>query len=242
LENPLSLRATTSKRNEAMPVTEPRRDEPSFRSLHDDIYLSLRKALMSGGLVPGQAVSIRSLAQQFGTSVIPVRDALRRLVAERGLSLLPNRTVMVSRMTRHRYQEILNVRLSIEPMLARKATELISTAEIAGLELINDEMQAAVGRDNVKQYLLANQRFHFGLYAAAHSMVMLPIVESLWMQVGPFMHAVFTASGTRNARDSHAEVLKALRRRDSLAVANAIARDLGDAADVVLARTEFEAE
>jgi DNA-binding GntR family transcriptional regulator len=213
--------------------------ESSFRSLHDDIYASLRKALMSGDLVPGQAVSIRALATQFGTSVIPVRDALRRLVAERGLNMLPNRTVAVSRMTRRRYQEILNVRLSLEPVLAEKATDLISPKEIVNLESINERMQSAVGKDNVKLYLLANQEFHFALYNAAQSTVMMPIVESLWMQVGPFMHAVFTASGTRNARDSHAGVLKALRRKDSRAVAVAIERDLGDAADVVLSRTDF---
>ena len=100
-------------------------------------------------------------------------------------------------------------------------------------------MQAAVGPGDVKQYLAANYRFHFGLYQVADSTVMLPIVESLWMQVGPFLNAVFTSEGTKSASDNHAEVLKALRRRDSIAVGNAIKNDLADAADVILANVEF---
>jgi DNA-binding GntR family transcriptional regulator len=207
-------------------------------SLHDAIYASLRQALVMGDFVPGQRFSMRALADRFQVSLIPVRDALKRLVAERGLMMMPNRTVCVPLMTRHTFQELLQVRLSLESMLARRGAELISRKQVAGLARINDEMQAAVGLD-VKPYLAANYRFHFGLYRAADSAVILPIVESLWMQIGPFLNAVFTTKGTANARDNHAEVLKALRRGDSIAVGNAIKRDLADAADVILANVEF---
>jgi DNA-binding GntR family transcriptional regulator len=207
-------------------------------SLHDAIYADLRQALVMGDFVPGQRFSMRTLADRFQVSLIPVRDALKRLVAERGLMMMPNRTVCVPLMTRHTFQELLQVRLSLESMLARRGAELIGRKHVAALARVNDEMQAAVGRD-VKQYLAANYRFHFGLYRAADSAVILPIVESLWMQIGPFLNAVFTTKGTANARDNHAEVLKALRRGDSIAVGNAIKRDLADAADVILANVEF---
>ena len=207
-------------------------------SLHDAIYASLRQGLVMGDFVPGQRFSMRALADRFQVSLIPVRDALKRLVAERGLMMMPNRTVCVPLMTRHTFQELLQVRLSLESMLARRGAELISRKQVVALARINDEMQAAVGRD-VKPYLAANYRFHFGLYRAADSAVILPIVESLWMQIGPFLNAVFTTKGTANARDNHAEVLKALRRGDSIAAGNAIKRDLADAADVILANVEF---
>jgi DNA-binding GntR family transcriptional regulator len=208
-------------------------------SLHDAIYASLRQALVMGDFVPGQRFSMRVLADRFDTSLIPVRDALKRLVAERGLMMLPNRTVCVPLMTRQAFQELLQVRLSLESKLARRGAESIGRTQIARLAQINDEMQAAVGLDNVKQYLAANHRFHFGLYQAAESAVIMPIVESLWMQVGPFLNAVFTSEGTTVARDNHLEVLKALRRGDSVAVGSAIRRDLADAADVILANVEF---
>ena len=215
------------------------RPDSAGSSLHDEIYASLRQALVMGDLIPGQRFSMRTLAERYRTSLIPVRDALKRLVAERGLMMLPNRTVCVPLMTRHAFQELLQVRLSLESMLAQRGAERIGRKEVVALAEINDEMQAAVGLDDVKQYLAANYRFHFGLYRAADSAVMLPIVESLWMQIGPFLNAVFTTKGTKNASDNHAEVLKALRRRDSIAAANAVRSDLADAADVILANVEF---
>ena len=74
--------------------------------LHDDIYAALRHDLISGALAPGQRMSIRTLAESFGTSLVPVRDALKRLVAEHALLMLPNRTVCVPMMTRERFQEL----------------------------------------------------------------------------------------------------------------------------------------
>lgn len=202
----------------------------------------MRQALIVGDLVPGQVVSIRSLADKFGTSLIPVRDAMKRLVAEHALVMLPNRTFCVPLMTRDRFQELLQVRLALETMLAQRAAERIRPATIRELEKVNDEMQASVPADAVRQYLAANQRFHFILYKAADSSAIFPIVESLWLQVGPFLNGVFTHAGTRSARDNHTQVLKALRRRDPVAAADAIRHDLADAADVILARHEFVVE
>lgn len=207
--------------------------------LHHEIYANLRQVLVMGDFVPGQSVSMRMLADRFQTSLIPVRDALTRLIAERGLVMMPNRTVCVPLMPRHRFQELLQVRLSVESMLARRAAELITRQQVAELAAINNEMQAAVGQNDVKKYLAANYRFHFGLYSKADSAVILPIVESLWLQVGPFLNAVFTRRGTKTARDNHAEVLKALRRGDVAAVGSTVASDLGDAADLILANFEF---
>lgn len=208
-------------------------------SLHDEIYAALRHALVVGDLVPGQAFSIRMLAERFGTSLIPVRDALKRLYAEHALAMLHNRTFCVPKMTRRRFQELLQVRLSLETMLARRAAELISEKATRELERINAEMQEAVPANEVRRYLIANQRFHFAIYRAADSRAIFPIVESLWMQVGPYLNGVFTNAGTRNARDNHTQVLKALRRHDAVAAAEAIRSDLADAADVILARDEF---
>jgi DNA-binding GntR family transcriptional regulator len=208
-------------------------------NLHDEIYVALRHALIVGDVVPGQAFSSRTLAERFGTSLIPVRDALRRLYAEHALALLQSGTFCVPKMSRQRFQELLQVRLNLETMLARRAAERISPRAIRELDAINAEMQAAVPANEVRRYLIANQRFHFTIYGTANSLAIFPIVESLWMQVGPFLNGVFTIAGTRNARDNHTQVLKALRRHDPIAAGDAIAKDLADAADVILASAEF---
>lgn len=215
------------------------RDGTTAGRLHDEIYDILCQALIAGELVPGQAFSIRALAERFGTSLIPVRDALKRLVAEHALTMLPNRTVCVPEMTRARFQELLQVRLDLESMLVRRAVEHLGQQDIVELENINAAMQEAARRGEIKPYLEANRSFHFRLYGASESVVTLPIVESLWMQAGPFLNGVFNAAGTKNARDNHEQVLKALRRRDPITAAQAVASDLMDAADVILARRDF---
>jgi DNA-binding GntR family transcriptional regulator len=176
-------------------------------SLHDAIYASLLQALVMGDLVPGQRFSMRALADRFHTSLIPVRDALKRLVAERGLRILPNRTVCVPLMTRQAFQELLQVRLSLESKLARRGAELIVRGQVGRLAEINDEMQAAVGLDDVKQYLAANHRFHFGLYQVADSAVILPIVESLWMRWAR-SSTRYSRVKARTGQDNHMEVRK----------------------------------
>ena len=94
-------------------------------NLEDAAYENMREALMEGRFKPGQTFTIRGLAQVFGTSVMPVRDALKRLVAERALTLLPNRSVILPLMSRERFQEILQIRLSLETMITERAALLI---------------------------------------------------------------------------------------------------------------------
>ncbi len=215
-------------------------DDKPAATLHDSIYAVLRHDLISGGLVPGQRVSMRTLAERFGTSLVPVRDALKRLVAERGLLMLPNRTVCVPGLSRVHFKELLATRLMLETQLTRRAAERIEQHDIARLDAINAAMREAVRAGDVGRYLATNHNFHFVLYAIAQSRVILPIVENLWMQAGPFLNAVFTEHGTRNADGNHAEVLKALRRGDPAGAGKAIHADLADAADLILSNVDFD--
>lgn len=212
----------------------------SAGNLEDQIYHRLREALSSGRYKPGQSFTIRSLAEVYGTSPMPVRDALKRLAAEKALDVLPNRSVVVPLMSRARFQEILRVRLSLEPAVAATATELIGLEDIHRMAEDDRRMRQALADGDPKQYLALNQHFHFRLYRAAHSVVMMPIIENMWMQVGPYLHELFAASrGMQSSTEHHAELLQALRRKDSAAVAQAVHKDLADAADVVIASNHF---
>lgn len=210
-------------------------------NLHDAAYEQMRQALIDGRFKPGQAFSIRTLAAVFGTSPMPVRDALKRLAAERVLELRPNRSVAVPRMSRSRFQEILQVRLALEPMLVARAVPHLTAEQIGAMAHEHERMCAAESQQDPAAYLAANRRFHFRLYEAADTTVMLPIVESLWMQVGPYLHEVFGAhkAATRTADHHHLEILRALRRLDAEAASRALWRDIFDAADEILAGNLF---
>jgi len=210
--------------------------DAGHNSLHDAAYDQIRQALINGRFKPGQTFTIRTLASVLGTSPMPVRDALKRLVAERALELRPNRSVILPYMSRARFQEILQIRLALEPMLAARATPHIGPEQISAMAEDHETMCKAVEQRDVTTYLAANRRFHFLLYEAASTVVMLPVVESMWMQIGPYLHEVFAAkeTGTVTADHHHIAVLRALRRQDGAAASRAIWEDISDAADGIL--------
>lgn len=210
-------------------------------NLHDAAYDRLRHALMDGHFAPGQTFTIRALAAVFGTSPMPVRDALKRLVAERALELGPLRSVVLPVMSRARFVEILQVRLSLEPMLAARATPNVPAGLLRAMEDDHRAMCAGLAANDATAYLSANRSFHFRLYGAAGSQVMLPVVESLWMQVGPHLNQIFRTSpkATTTADHHHVALMRALRRQDAQAAARAIHDDLADAADTILAADSF---
>jgi DNA-binding GntR family transcriptional regulator len=213
-------------------------------NLHDAAYERMRQALMDGHFRPGQTFTIRALAAVFGTSPMPVRDALKRLVAERALELRPNRSVVLPIMTRARFQEILQIRLSLESMLASRAATRVTPPVIEAMAADHEEMCRAVNSGKASEYLAANRRFHFRLYEAAQTVVMQSVVESMWMQIGPHLNQIFSAQkhtdATAAADHHHNDLLRALRRQDPAAAAKAVWDDLSDAADAILAADQFE--
>lgn len=210
-------------------------------NLEDAAYARMRQALIDGHFSPGQTFTIRALAQDFGTSPMPVRDALKRLVAEQALDQLPNRSVIVPLMSRARFQEVLQIRLSLEPMITARAAERVTPQLIEAMAADHDQMCQAVERGDAVQYLASNRRFHFRLYEAADTVVMFAVIEGMWMQVGPYLNQVFRSreGGTQRAGHHHTSVLQALRRHDGPGAAQAIWSDLSDAADSILAANWF---
>ena len=211
-------------------------------NLEDAAYTRLRGALIDGYFSPGLTFTIRGLAQVFGTSPMPVRDALKRLVAEHALTLLPNRSVIVPMMSRARFQEILQIRLTLEPMITTRAVPGATPELIEAMAQDQRSMSQAVEAGDPREYLAANRRFHFRLYRAADTVVMLPVIESMWAQVGPYLNQVFRDrehGATQGADQHHTSLLRALRRHDAPAAAKAIWSDLSDAADSILAANWF---
>src|SRR5262249_50641976 len=106
-------RAARPDQEGGMTAADDGRDANAFRSarleretLHDRAYDEIKKAIMSGSILPGSTITIRSLAGALGTSPMPVRDALSRLVAERALEVLPTRSVTLPFMTAAKFAEI----------------------------------------------------------------------------------------------------------------------------------------
>lgn len=201
--------------------------------LHDRVYRALRDALITGRIVPGRAVTLRGLAQSLGVSPMPVREAIRRVSAEGGLVVGANRRVWVPDMDAARFDELVRTRTLLEPEAAVRALPHIDAARIDRLRAIDDSIDAALAEGDVEAYMAGNHRFHFEIYAAAPSRVLLPLIESLWLQFGPFMRSVYGRVGTAVLVDHHVHALDAIAAHDPARLAEAIRADIMDGMDLI---------
>ncbi|WP_417685665.1 GntR family transcriptional regulator [Roseibium sp.] len=199
---------------------------------------AIRSALITGRFIPGKAVTLRGLAQELGVSPMPVREVIQRLAAERALDIQPNGRVQVPEMTPTRFDELLKARLLLEPQLAEMAIGHVGEVDARALEGIDLEIDACIGTGDAEAYMRLNHLFHFRIYAASSSCILLPLVESLWLQFAPFMRTVYGRVGTANLIDWHKEAIRAIREGNAEALKTAVAADIRDGMGI-LGRTEL---
>jgi DNA-binding GntR family transcriptional regulator len=205
-------------------------------TLNEEVYQQLKHALMTGRIAPGSTMTIRSLAKSFGISPMPVREALRRLVAEHVLVLLPNRSVSLPIITRERFREITRIRTSLEGLAAEEATPLVTSDVIRRMATLNDEMEMP-GQTKRPEYLVKNREFHFCLYQSSRLPTLVKIIEALWLQIGPLLtiQQEEFASGGVIVQTQHRRLLKALKKGDATEARDAVVNDIEDAAKIISA-------
>ncbi len=210
-------------------------------NLQEQLYQRLREGLLAGRFQPGERLKIRDLAAEWGTSPMPVRGALQRLVAEGALEGEPQRSVRVPEMTRERFQHLFQVRLGLEGLAVELAAPRLSSAELELLGSCIGRMETALERREVQAYLDDNSLFHLTLYRACANPILLRMIESLWLQVGPFFNRLFTeADLSLRLNDFHEQAFAALQAGDGKAARAAMEQDLSFFGQFLLNLLELE--
>ncbi len=210
-------------------------------TLADKVYRQLREALMSGRFAPGQALSLRGVAEAVGSSTMPVRAALTRLAAERALVDGPNRALMVPPMTVAMLDELRDVRIALEGCVAERATARMSEAEIGEVRALCETMHDHAEAGETRDYLRTNFAFHRAIYRHGASESTLAIIENLWMRIGPFLNMVAPdVPHMRRSMVAHRAIVDALARRDGAGARAGIALDIDGAAHDLNASLEAE--
>lgn len=201
-------------------------------TVQDRVYSELRRALIGGLFAPGQVLTIRQLADALMTSTMPVREALGRLITEQALEVLPNRSIRVPPVTLERIADLLHARVLIEGEAMELATARMTPRLLASLRVIMaewEEMRLGGNPNTVDREAALNQSFHFEIYRACGSTVLMPMIESLWLQSGPFTRAAiyaFSEAGAQDAARFHHDILRALTLGDGKAARAALVGDI----------------
>jgi DNA-binding GntR family transcriptional regulator len=208
-------------------------------SLPDQVFNSLRDALMSGRFAPGQRVPLRSIASALGTSTMPAREAVNRLISIGALELLPNRRVAVPILSAERYREIAVARGIIEPAAAERATLQLSDADLQILSGMHQKMAELVKQIDqegaAQERMKLDKAFFFKVYSANGSPVLMSTIESFWIKTGPYLNILMEGIAKKlwfNG-DRVKPVLDALLNRDPEEVRRAVFSNIQTAFEYV---------
>lgn len=203
----------------------PRPPDPNA-SAHERVYRTLRQQVMHGELAPGQALTLRGLGKQFGVSMTPAREAVRRLVAEGALTLSSSGRVTTPELTPERIEELAAIRAMLEPEMAARALPRAHFALIERLSAINALNAEAVLKHDAVAYVRTNLEFHRTLYLRAQTPAMLALCETVWLQLGPTMRAVYARLHRKEAPPYHRMILAALKAGDEPGLRLAVRTDV----------------
>ncbi|MHA3916171.1 GntR family transcriptional regulator [Halovulum sp. GXIMD14793] len=192
---------------------------------HEAVYRQLKARVMNGLLSPGQALTLRGIAEEFGVSMTPAREAVRRLTAEGGLKLTSSGRVLVTTLTPERIEELASIRSLLEPELAARALPRAHGALIDRMHDINRQIAVAIREESPHDYVRQNLDFHRILYLRAQAPAMLALAETVWLQMGPTMRTLYTKQRS-NAHESHQKILASLMAGDEPGLRLALRADI----------------
>ncbi len=155
------------------------------KSAHDQVYHILKRAILAGFFRPGEQVTIRGLASQLGTSEMPVREAIKSLVAQKAIEATQDRKFRIPVLSSQQMKDILELRIMLEGLATEEAAERLTQEQLDHLHAIHEEMGEAISNQDSQGMIEANIRFHFFIYDQCSNQALPAIIESLWLQYSP---------------------------------------------------------
>ncbi|WP_031519407.1 GntR family transcriptional regulator [Siccibacter colletis] len=211
-------------------------------SLTMQVEVRLKNALIMGSLKPGARLVTKEIADQLGTSITPVREALLRLVSSGALDATPAQAFLVPELTLERFNEITVIRKNLESQAVEVATQRCTPEQLAGLRQRFELFRAAKISGSVEEALQANRAFRFELYACADMPTLMGLIEQMWIRIGPSFNYLYPQSNEMiHGHHNYEDLLDALERKDAATSIRAIHKSIDDGA-LILIRQHFSAE
>lgn len=192
----------------------------------------LREDILLGEIEPGEPLSQVRIADEFGVSRIPVRDALQALAAEGLVVSSTGATVVVTGLSVSELQELYEMREAIEPVATQLAVPNAGRAEVLRMRR---HLEVMGGTDQTRTWLNANAEFHATVYELANRPRMVRLVEQLRKQTDRYLHLHLEVIGqTEHLHEEHTRILEAVERGDAALTASLTRDHLATSHDFIL--------
>ena len=211
----------------------------NFQSMQDRVYDQITAGLMCGNFEPGQKVSSRKLARALGTSEMPVRNALGRLLAEHALMRNGNGTFSIPLISKTRFREVMQLRALLERQAVIQACGHVDTVGFGNLRKCSAGLSLAIRLNRIDDYLDYNQRLKYTIYNYTPSATMRAHIRLLWLQAGPALRFLSRDLQQVRAINFHEEAIAALAAGNAEAAGEAISNDILGGMQFLLATASF---
>jgi DNA-binding GntR family transcriptional regulator len=189
-------------------------------ALSDEVARRLRREIFSGTWDGGQPLKQLEIAERFGVSAVPVREAFQRLAAEGLVVPQRNRGVAVAHLTKADFVDISELRILLEPQALRRSAPNLTRADLDEAAAILD---AAEESRDVIERSERHWAFHRRLYARAERPRLLATIDTLYLQINRYLLKAWTEAGlSADWNQSHEAIVECLRRGEIEAAAEMV--------------------
>ena len=205
----------------------------SVKTMRQKVYDQLRDKIISAEILPGESISLRDLADKFGVSLMPVREALWQLETEKIIVVESNKRIRVNSLTAKEMEEALRLRIMLESLAAEKACDLMPEVEIPKLNRLLESMEAS--KDRPKIFMRKNTQFHFTIYSYADSPFLFEIIERLCARVGPYVYSyVIGKHDLSFPMKCHWEMFEGFAEKNKKKIVEGLQKDLETTARIII--------
>jgi DNA-binding GntR family transcriptional regulator len=182
----------------------------------DAVLASLRSDILTGSLGPGDQIVQDALADRYGVSRVPVREALKTLESEGQVVYHPHRGYFVAELSVEDLLEVYRLRTILEAEAIRHAVPALSDEDVAILAALHEDIDRAADAGDVIAMTAANRQFHFAIFDAGGLPRLSRLLRQLWEATDAYRALYYgTADNRRRVAGEHAGMLEALRARDT---------------------------
>lgn len=175
---------------------------------------TIRRQILAGQLAPGTKINQARLAQNLGISLVPLREALRKLEAEGLVRIVPHRGAFVTPISRDELEDLYAIRVLLEGMATRAAVSRMTGEDLTQLARLLSEMEQETPKEDYADLLQLNREYHLTIYQASGRHFLCELIESLWEKSARYRALyVYLPGRSVQALEEHREIFRGLQNR-----------------------------
>ncbi len=187
----------------------------SHQTLREKILETIREAILKGSLKPGEKVAEPELAERFGISRTPIREAFRQLESEGYLTVIPRKGAVVASLSERDVEEFYAIKSVLEGYAARMAAASLTEKDVEKLEAINERLESLAREGDVKSFFRVHNDFHECFIRAAGNEKLLELISQLMLKFNRLRMASLSLPGRMEISvQEHRKIIEAFKNRD----------------------------